>query len=314
MCVVRVKRVRVKAESRSVMAKKKRRRNKSKNQHQDHENFDEEENQPLPKGTGIINDYVLRLLQHLRIRIKRTRFKDYGYQCAECDWVTKKIGLNGRNAVRAHLKKHKNERRAQNHLRLCAWAGAILLLLIVLMAAWSFISPEIPDIPPRWLTSSTWVGVGLLGSSVISSLALGVFQGAYSADPIRVWRFAYVSAVVLGGVVLAVEVLLVSGLIPIQVPIPWLFSGVLPVWMLVATRGDIGRAKLRLSRRDRCSARYVRRFIAKTADGDEEFDEMQLKILWMIRSKQYAPKYTILWQRKALQTMGVKVPKRKHKK
>jgi hypothetical protein len=295
------------------MAKKKRRRSKPKQQHQGDEYFDDEENQPLAKGTYVIDDYVLRLLQYLNIRIKRSLFKDYGYQCSECEWATRKMGINGRNAIRAHSKKHKNEQRALNHMRTQVWLGASLLLAILLTSVWSFVKPEIPDIPTGWLTTSALTGPVLLGLSLISAYSVFEFQSRYSHDLNKQWRAGYYLSLGLGALVLIAEALLVSGVFSIDVPAPWLLSGVLPVVALAVTRSDLGKAKLRNSRRDRRSVKYFRRFIARTADGDVEYDDIQLKIEGMIRLKSFVPNYSKAWQWKALNAMGVRVPKLKKK-
>jgi len=308
----RVKRAR-KGSRANVMAKKKRRRSKPKKEHQVDEYFDDEENQPLAKGTEIIDDYVLRLLRYLNIRIKRNLFKDYGYQCADCEWTTRKIGINGRNAARAHSKKHKNEQRALNHMRTQVWIGVRLLVAILLASVWSFIKPAIPDIPTGWLTPSTLTGPVLLGLSIISAYSVFEFQSRYSHDLNKQWRAGYYLSLSLGALVLIAEALLVLGVFPVDVPAPWLLSGVLPVVALVYTRSDLGEAKLRNSRRERRSTKYFRRYIARTADGDVEYDDLQLKIEGMIRLKSFVPNYSMAWQWKALQAMGVRVPKLKKK-
>ena len=295
------------------MAKNKRRRSKPKKQHQEDEYFDDEENQPLAKGTAIIDDYVLRLLRYLNIRIKRNLFKDYGYQCAQCEWVTSKSGINGRNAARAHSKKHKNEQRARNHMRIQFRFGVGLLLAILLMSAWSFAQPVIHDIPTGWLTTSTLTGLALLGTSLISAYFLVDFQSLYSHEPTKQRSDGYLAALTLGALVLIVEALFASGATPLGVPAAWLLSGVLPVAALAYTRSELGQAKLRNSRRERHSPKYIRRYIARTADGDAEHDDLHVNIQGMIRLKSFVPNYSKVWQRKALQTLGLRVPKRKKK-
>jgi cation transport ATPase len=293
------------------MAKKKRRRSKSKNKHQDEGYFDAEENQALAKGTSVIDDHVLRLIRHLNLRIKRSLFKDYGYQCTKCEWATKKTGINGRNAVRAHSKKHKNEQRALNHLRTQLWVGFGLLLAILLTSVWSLIAPAVPDIPTSWATTSTLIGMVLATTSFFSAYLLVNFQSLYSHDLRKHWSHGYLLALTAGVLVLIAEALLVSGPIPADVATPWLLSGALPVAALAYTRTGFGKAKLRASRRERRSTNYVRRYIARTSDGDAEYDVLSVKVKHLIRLKRFVPNYSKPWQWKALNAIDVKVPKRK---
>ena len=44
--------------------------------------------------------------------VDRGLYKSTGGRCRKCGWTTSKKGYNGRQAMRAHLKKHKRERRA----------------------------------------------------------------------------------------------------------------------------------------------------------------------------------------------------------
>ena len=289
------------------MEKKKRRRKKSKKRQQVDNYFDGGSNHTVAKGTVIIDDYVLRLLRHLNIRIRRSLFKEFGYRCAKCEWATRKNGINGRNAVRAHSKKHKNEQRALSHLRLLYGLGVILLLAILLTSAWSFVKPVIPDITTSWITPSMLTGSALLGISAISGFFMFGFQQLYSHELDQKWRGAYILALSIGALVLIAEALLVSGVVRISIPTPWLLSGAIPVVALAYTRGAIGKAKLRSSRRERRSTKYVRRYIARTADGDEEYDDLQLKISGMNRRTGPGRYYTKLWQRKGLQAMGFRV-------
>ena len=52
--------------------------------------------------------------------------KPAGGRCRACGWTTPKKGFNGRQAMRAHLKKHKRERRA--------WQVPLILQLLVVAA------------------------------------------------------------------------------------------------------------------------------------------------------------------------------------
>jgi hypothetical protein len=290
-----------------MMEKKKRRRRKPEKRQQVDNLSGGGSNQTLAKGTVIIDDFVLRLLRYLNIRIKRSLFKEFGYQCAKCEWATRKNGINGRNAVRAHSKKHKNEQRALSHLRVQYTLGVGLLLAVLLTSAWSFAKPVVPSIATSWLTSSTLIGSVLLGTSTISGYFMFGFQKIYSYHLDQRWRTGYLLSLSLGALVLIAEALLASDVTPISVPTPWLLSGAIPVVALAYTRSAVGNAKLRSSRRGRPSTKYVRRYIARTADGDEEYDDIQLKISGVIHRGGFTPNYGKRWQRNALRAMGMRV-------
>ena len=189
--------------------------------------------------------------------------------------------------------------------------GLSLLLVTLLRSAWSLVGPVMPDIPTAWLTTSTLTGLALLGTSFISAYSLISFQGLYSHELKKQWSHGYYLALTTGTFVLIAEALLVSGPIPIDIAPPWLISGLLPLAALAYTRTEFGKAKLRESRRERRSTKYVRRYIARTADGDDEYDDLHVNIQGMIRLKSFIPNYSRAWQRKALKAMGLKVPKRK---
>ena len=62
-------------------------------------------------------------------------YKPVGFVCWECDFVSKKKGFPGRQALRAHLKKHKNERRAWQRPLILQTAVAVMLLATAI-AGW----------------------------------------------------------------------------------------------------------------------------------------------------------------------------------
>jgi hypothetical protein len=287
------------------MAKKNRRRGKKKKQNIDEQYFDDEENIPLAKGEDIISDHVLHLLKILNIPIKRKLFKPFGFECVECEWITNKNNVPGRNAMRAHQKKHKNERRAQNHMLLLVWGGVILVFVIIVVA----VTTRIEHIPVRistlWLTPSTITGLVLAGASVLIAMVLIAFTQLHNLGQARIWRVGYFTAIGLGGLLLVVEALLASGLTEVDVAVPWLVSGLLPVVALAVARTEFANTKLLRSRRELKSPRYIRRYKAITADGDMEYMELQAEIGSVIRKRGLERKSFRPSQQKVLREMDV---------
>ena len=61
-------------------------------------------------------------------------YKPSGYACQECKFISNKKGFAGRQALRAHLKKHKNERRA--------WQGPFIRQVLVVAIILGFVAVE----------------------------------------------------------------------------------------------------------------------------------------------------------------------------
>lgn len=79
-------------------------------------------------------------------------YKPGGFACLECNWRSKKRGFPGRQALRAHIKKHVNDRRSWQHplmrqillltliavITLCGvfWLDLPLLTMVTAEASW----------------------------------------------------------------------------------------------------------------------------------------------------------------------------------
>jgi hypothetical protein len=289
------------------MAKKNRRRSKKKKQHEDEPFYGDEEIAPLAKGQDIITDHVFPLLKFFRIPINRSLFKPFGFECVECEWITIKNGVPGRNAMRAHMKRHLNERRARDNLRLYVWGGVLFLLVILVVSLVPFVDRVPIHISTHWLTPSTLTGLALTGASTLSGCGLLVFARLHELGRSKLWRRGYSASITLGILVLVAEATLASGITGIEVTVPWLLSGLLPIIGLALTRTDVGKTKLLRSRREERAPKYIRRYKAITAVGDMEYKVLQSKIDWLIRKKRIQPRSFKKWQLKGLRTMGVKL-------
>ena len=104
-------------------------------------------------------------------------YKAAGMGCDRCEFVTKKTGLSGRQALRAHLKRHKNDARAWRGplLRQGLLAGAIIVLIIMGMMA----SPDLkvdlqsmlPFSAPMEMIPTAIIGWSTMGASIALILA-----------------------------------------------------------------------------------------------------------------------------------------------
>ena len=107
-------------------------------------------------------------------------YRPAGYACRECDFFSKKKGFPGRQALRAHLKKHKNERRAWQR-PLILQTAVVMMLLGAAIAGW--LEARLPfDLPfdtplltlPGGITK--WAVVGIIAPLLVLSLAM-TFSG-----------------------------------------------------------------------------------------------------------------------------------------
>ena len=286
------------------MAKKRKRRKKNKKT-ADSSFIDEEENPPLARGEEIIDDDVFRLARSLHIRVNRTQFKEAGYICNTCQWPTKKVGVNGRNAMRAHLKKHVNERRARNHLLIYVWVGVMLVLGVLIFSADSRFDLGLSKILYQDLTWSDAAGPVLAGGSFLVASGFLGFEILYRKSPTKQRKTGYFVSVILTSAVLASEVVLAFDLAGIQINWFWFLSGFMPIASLAATRSEIAFTTLRRSRRQIRPQNYVRRYRAITEIGDDEVIELKHEIQKKFRNKELRLKKLKPWQKRALITLRI---------
>ena len=109
-----------------------------------------------------------------RRSLDKSLYKPVGYKCRQCQFTSKKKGFNGRQSLRAHIKKHKRESRA-------FWRPFVKQLVVVLViaglgvAGWFDIYPasKIPLELPFLLLTKHMVNWGTFGVG-IAVLAAGL--------------------------------------------------------------------------------------------------------------------------------------------
>jgi len=93
-------------------------------------------------------------------------YKPAGIECNQCEFATKKTGLSGRQALRAHLKRHKNDARAWRGplSRQGVLAASIAVLTVVGMMASADLKAElhslVPKVGPIAVLSAAMSGLG----------------------------------------------------------------------------------------------------------------------------------------------------------
>ena len=103
----------------------------------------------------------------------KSLYKPAGYKCRQCPFTTKKKGFNGRQSLRAHIKKHKRESRAfwQPFVK----QSVVVLVIVGLgVAGWMDIYPasKIPIALPTLMLTQHVVDWGTFGVGM-SVLAVG---------------------------------------------------------------------------------------------------------------------------------------------
>ena len=216
------------------------------------------------RGAGLrkMNQYTTDLLPEGAVPPEIARkglYKAAGYSCRDCNFTTKKKGFPGRQSLRAHMKKHKNEKRAWLY-PLIRQLAMVMVLGAVTVLGWfeqghtDFV-PEIPFKLPLVIIPSNaiWPIVGLIGLSVLVSLYVVVIAESDSKALIRVISGCNLLGVGAGVLSLA---LVWGGLDaefewPIHLAV-WTFIALTPI--LAAKRGVV---RLSVRRRRQKSNAYV---------------------------------------------------------
>lgn len=287
------------------MAKKRRRRKKNRGQHDEGQFFDDEENATPARGQDYICEDGFKFLKLLGIRIRRSLFKPGGFRCTYCGFRTKKLATAGRNAMRAHHKKHLHDARAGRRLRLAVWLGVLLVMGATTYAIDSTFGIVIVE---SWGNDLSWdehVGPALAGISIAISAVILAFAFLYTRKRRKRWQIAFNVSFALAFANILAQVAVVVDVVRLEVAWPWYLSGLLPLGALGLTRKKVGLTALNVSRRDVKPRHYIKMFKSITADGDMRIIEIQLEIEQMIREGRLDTSKLPRWQRLALVTLEI---------
>lgn len=185
-------------------------------------------------------------------------YKPAGYACRDCTFTSKKKAFSGRQSLRAHLKKHKIEKRAWRR-PLIRQIGVVLILVGLAVAGG--LGVELPSEFPFGLPVVTFPEVITTWSVVGSSIALlmlvvGIF--AFGDERVGGKTLAVtLDAIAVIGVLIGLYV--VAGVWEIVSPsLSWPIQ--VPVWVLVVLTpilaAESGSIRLLVRRRGRRSSSY----------------------------------------------------------
>lgn len=287
------------------MAKKRRRRKKNRRQQDEDRFFDDEENAPLSRGKDYIDVHVVRLAKMLGIRIQRSLFKDGGFRCVRCGFRTTKPGTNGRNSLRAHLKRHLREDKAGRHLRSLVWIGLLLVVTALTYVLYTTLGADAVETWAHGLRWSGLAGPGLAGAAITVAAALITSAHFFGKTHQKRWRFAFISILAPTFVILLAQIVAVIGIGQLKIDWFWLLSGLFTIYSLYISNYEVGLTKLRISRREIVPHSYIKMLKAKTANGDMRIIEIQEEIELMIRTGQIKPQNLESWQRQAMVTLEI---------
>ena len=97
-----------------------------------------------------------------------------GYKCRKCEYVTKKKGFGGRQALRAHLKVHKLERRSWQRPLVRQMLVTLVAGLVIVGANLRFIQAS-----SMWAvtvpTLALWILAGVVGVVLVPAALASVF-------------------------------------------------------------------------------------------------------------------------------------------
>ena len=189
---------------------------------------------------------------------EKNLYKLGGYQCWDCGFTSKKKGFSGRQALRAHLKKHKRERRAWQRPLLLQMA-VVLVLMGAAIAGWlgvklPFVLPFDTPVLTAPADITRWAVLGCTTGMIVISAVVLFSPAEYGGKTLATLSRLLVlvgNLAVLWGAAVAWE--LVS---------PWLsWPFQVPLWGLVALTpilaAKAGSVKLLVKRRGVRSSSYT---------------------------------------------------------
>ena len=202
----------------------------------------------------------------------KTLYKPAGYKCRQCSFTSKKKGFNGRQSLRAHIKKHKRESRAFWR----PFVGQLVVVLVIAVlgvAGWMDVYPasktpvpipllELTQQMVDWGTFGVGVGVLMVELVVMSMAVRFVHDDLGDKGLARTLLFLSIIGAFTG-------LWLVMGLWGFATPsVSWLFQ--IPTWIAMALTpvlvGLSGSLRLLVRRRKVGGSSYLEILSGKGMD------------------------------------------------
>jgi hypothetical protein len=207
-------------------------------------------------------------------------YKEAGSQCRECSFRTRKRGFSGKQALRAHLKKHVNERRAARRPML---HQIMLVILTVCFLVAISVVPSNPrlmvELPINAMLMSIGFTIGSVGIAGLLYWVTGVAGTTFARSAIRLARFINFIAT---GFVIGIGLLWA-----LSSPAPVWYGSIAPIGMTVLTvlaAGENGRSSHGAKSGRWRSPRYGGLLRPKNEDAELEFEFWKMDIVTALRS------------------------------
>ncbi len=269
-----------------------------------HDDFDDE----TPKRTREIVDK--RVVGAARqFGATREDFKDGGFSCNKCKWRTKKRGFSGRQALRAHLKRHVRERRSI--LRPLMVQAVVVLCAVSIYLFADEIPAEVAPVDldriPVELSVDSELPAKVAAFAAPSTMLLAhwvvAFRFARSGRP-RISRIAS-SVQMLNDLALLVAAAFASGVVGVAIWPGWLAGFLVLAGSNAYLAAALSRLRLDMKRREFQPSGYSPLFMTGSAEVDEKLSSFRGRIKSAIYRGELNPEKVGARWRKLLASLGM---------
>jgi hypothetical protein len=281
-------------------------RNRRRGSRRGSERFDSEETPS--RAREVIDERVVKVAD--QFGATRDDFKVAGFTCRNCGYVTKKRGFNGRQALRAHLKRHVRERRAVLRPLFIQVAVAVLTLAIYLVAP--VVSSNFLPMDEQIDVFSAYVllperSIEIAVVAVPSIMVLAHWAAALKLDRAGRNKSRRLTSVMLwtNSVMLPVAGIIASGALGTLLWPGW-FAGFLALWLSnMFLAPAVSRLKLGMARREYQPSGYAPLFRTVSAEIDARLSAFRGRIRRAIYRGDLDPEKTDADRRRILEALGL---------
>ena len=241
----------------------------------DQETFEEEEESRPDRGKEILDEAMVDAGGIPGVT--KADFVEAGFSCTECVWTTRKKGINGVQALRAHSKRHVRDRRAtRNSHALHAIVFAIGLLIGV--------SPDLvlESLSTTWLSfyplqipiSIDTFGKSIATVSVTLTMTILFVSSRYVTTGRRKWSGRYKWAEALWVIFFIFVAAMMWTDVGRNIELYWMISALLPWIASVLVRVSVVKTRITVVRREFNPRRGIKLLRAKEYRTDLKINRL----------------------------------------
>ena len=263
------------------------------------------ERQEPKRGEELVDKIVLR--SGYLHGVRPSEFQEAGYACPGCDFRTLKRGDAGKQAMRAHSKRHVRDRRArrrQGYGLLVLLAVALAVAFAPAIAGFALLDGIDTGSVMGWSRVDIG-GIALLVLSLLLVAALLISASQMLKTGRRGWSRKY-SASLWATAFLVLAAAVSRWTVIETIHWPWLFSVLLPWSAALLTGSEVGMARLQVRRREFNPGNRLTLFRAVRIDTDSRIRMAIRNLRTAIMDGRFDPSILPREQLGVLWRMGLK--------